>query len=126
MSRAVILIVDDDERLRDTLGILVRSLGHDPRVAADVAGAERVLAEGAVDLVISDLRMPGGSGLDLLDVVQRGDPHTPVIVLTAYGTVETAVAAMKKGAFDYLQKPFDAAEMEVRVTRALARDGSRR
>jgi two-component system response regulator AtoC len=120
MSRAVILIVDDDERLRDTLGILVRSLGHDPRVAADVAGAERVLAEGAVDLVISDLRMPGGSGLDLLDIVQRGDPHTPVIVLTAYGTVETAVAAMKKGAFDYLQKPFDAAEMEVRITRALA------
>jgi DNA-binding NtrC family response regulator len=79
-----------------------------------------VLEERHVDLVISDLRMPGGSGLDLLDAVQRADPQTPVIMLTAYGTVETAVEAMKKGAFDYLMKPFDAGEMEVRIERALA------
>ena len=120
MKRATILVVDDDERLRDTLGILVRSLGHDAVPAADVPGAERVLGDRVVDLVISDLRMPGGSGLDLLDVVRRGDPHTPVIVLTAYGTVATAVEAMKKGAFDYLVKPFDAGEMELRIERALA------
>ena len=120
MRRATILIVDDDERMRDTLGILVRNLGHEALAATGVAGAGQVLAERAVDLVISDLRMPGGSGLDLLDVVQRGNPHTPVIMLTAYGTVETAVEAMKKGAFDYLVKPFDAAEMEVRIERALA------
>ena len=120
MTGATILIVDDDERLRDTVGVLVRNLGHDAVMAADVAAAERVLGERDVDLVISDLRMPGGSGLDLLDVVHRGDPHTPVIMLTAYGTVETAVEAMKKGAFDYLLKPFDAAEMELRIERALA------
>src|SRR5581483_12008756 len=120
VKRATILVVDDDERLRDTLGILVRSLGHDAVPAADVPGAERVLGDRVVDLVISDLRMPGGSGLDLLDVVRRGDPHTPVIVLTAYGTVATAVEAMKKGAFDYLVKPFDAGEMELRIERALA------
>ena len=119
MRRATILVVDDDERLRDTLGILARNLGHEALAAADVAGAERVLAERAVDLVISDLRMPGGSGLDLLDVVRRMGTNVPVIVLTAYGTVETAVEAMKKGAFDYLVKPFDAAEMEVRIERAL-------
>ncbi len=120
MRHATILVVDDDERLRDTLAILVRSLGHEALVAGDIGGAERLLAERAVDLVISDLRMPGGSGLDLLDAVRRGDAHTPVIVLTAYGTVETAVEAMKKGAFDYLVKPFDAGEMEVRIERALA------
>ena len=120
MRRAAILIVDDDERLRDTLGILVRNLGHEPMVAAGGAAAELLLAEHPVDLVISDLRMPGGSGLDLLEIVQRFDPHIPVIMLTAYGTVETAVEAMRKGAFDYLLKPFDASEMEIRIDRALA------
>jgi two-component system response regulator AtoC len=120
VRRATILVVDDDERLRDTLGILVRNLGHDALPAADVPGAERVLAERDVDLVISDLRMPGGSGLDLVDIVRRAAPRVPVIVLTAYGTVETAVEAMKKGAFDYLVKPFDASEMELRIDRALA------
>jgi two-component system response regulator AtoC len=120
MRRATILVVDDDERLRDTLTILVRNLGHEGLPAPDVTAARRILEERHVDLVISDLRMPGGSGLDLLDVVQGAEPHTPVIVLTAYGTVETAVEAMKKGAFDYLMKPFDTGEMELRLERALA------
>ena len=120
MRRATILVVDDDERLRRTLGVLVRSLGHEDLTAIDVATAEATLKEREVDLVISDLRMPGGSGLDLLDVVLRCAPQTPVIILTAYGTVETAVQAMQKGAVDYLLKPFDAGEMEVRIGRALA------
>ena len=120
MRPATILVVDDDERLRDTLGILVRNLGHEATTAADIAGAERILRERAVDLVITDLRMPGGSGLDVLDVVSRVDANAPVIMLTAYGTVETAVEAMRKGAFDYLMKPFDATEMELRIERALA------
>ena len=120
MRRAAILVVDDDERLRRTLGVLVRSLGHEDLTAIDVATAEATLKEREVDLVISDLRMPGGSGLDLLDVVLHRSPQTPVIILTAYGTVETAVQAMQKGAVDYLLKPFDAREMEVRIERALA------
>ncbi len=119
MSRATVLVVDDDERHRQTLGILVRSLGHEDIVAPDVPTAKAVLGERDIDLVICDLRMPGGSGLDLLDVVQRTLPETPVIMLTAYGTVETAVQAMQNGAFDYLQKPFDATEMELRIERAL-------
>jgi two-component system response regulator AtoC len=117
---ATILVVDDDERLRETLGILVRNLGHEALTADDIGSAQAVLATREVDLVISDLRMPGGSGMDLLDFVLRSTPDTPVIMLTAYGTVETAVQAMHKGAFDYLLKPFDAGEMEMRVTRALA------
>jgi DNA-binding NtrC family response regulator len=122
---ATILIVDDDERLRHTLAVLLRTLGHEVVGASDVAGAESVLHEREIDLVISDLRMPGGSGMDLLDVVQRLDPDTPLVLLTAFGTVEGAVQAMQHGAFDYLQKPFDAEEMKLRVGRALATRRSR-
>jgi DNA-binding NtrC family response regulator len=119
MIGAAILVVDDDERHRQTLGILVRSLGYEAIVDADVAAANAVLAQRDVDLVISDLRMAGGSGLDLLDAVRRVTPDTPVILLTAYGTVETAVQAMQNGAFDYIQKPFESVEMELRIKRAL-------
>ena len=117
---ATILIVDDDERLRTALALLLRTLGHEIVEAPDVAAAESLLREREIDLVISDLRMPGGSGLDLLEIVQRLDLDAPVILLTAYGTVEGAVQAMQQGAFDYLQKPFDAEEMKLRVGRALA------
>jgi two-component system response regulator AtoC len=120
VTRATILVVDDDERLRQTLSLLLRTAGHDVLTAADVQGAERVLGERDVDLVISDLRMPGGSGLDVLDTVKRLEADASVILLTAYGTVESAVQAMQRGAFDYLQKPFDAEELKVRVGRALA------
>jgi two-component system response regulator AtoC len=120
MIRGTILVVDDDERLRQTLSLLLRTAGHDVVTAADVEGAERVLGERGVDLVISDLRMPGGSGLDVLDTVKRLEVDASVILLTAYGTVESAVQAMQRGAFDYLQKPFDAEELKVRVSRALA------
>jgi len=88
--------------------------------AADMPGAEAVLRERDVDLVISDVRMPGGSGLDLLEGVKRLEADTPVILLTAYGTVASAVQAMQRGAFDYLLKPFDADELKLRVARALA------
>ena len=117
---ATILIVDDDERLRTTLGVLLRTLGHESVEAQDVSAAKSLLAEREIDLVISDLRMPGGSGLELLEIVQHLDLDAPVILLTAYGTVEGAVQAMQQGAFDYLQKPFDAEEMKLRVDRALA------
>ncbi len=118
--RSPILVVDDDERLRHTLSLLLRTAGHEVVIAATVQDAEHVLRERDVDLVISDLRMPGGSGMDLLDVVQRLQIDAPVILLTAYGTVENAVQAMQRGAVDYLQKPFDAEEMKFRVDRALA------
>jgi two-component system, NtrC family, response regulator AtoC len=117
---ATVLIVDDDEHLRTALGVLVRTLGHEAVEAPDVAAAQSLLLEREIELVISDLRMPGGSGLDLLAIVQRLDLDAPVILLTAYGTVEGAVEAMQQGAFDYLQKPFDAEEMKLRIGRALA------
>jgi two-component system, NtrC family, response regulator AtoC len=114
-----VLVVDDDARLLETLAILVRSIGHDCLTAGDVPTASKILAEREVEVVVTDVRMPGGSGLDLLDVVSRAGRGTPVIVITAYGTVESAVQAMQRGAFDYVLKPFDAGEMEVRIDRAL-------
>ncbi len=119
MSRQTILVVDDDERLLETLAILVRQLGHEALTAPDVATAQQCLRAHEVDLVITDLRMSGGSGLDLLEHVRRETPETAIILLTAFGTVEVAVQAMQRGAFDFVQKPFDAGEMEVRIARAL-------
>ena len=119
MKTGTVLVVDDDARLLETLAILVRSIGHDCLRAGDVQTAVQILAEHEVEVVVTDLRMPGGSGLDLLDVVARSGRGTAVIVLTAYGTVESAVQAMQRGAFDYVLKPFDASEMEVRIDRAL-------
>ena len=119
MKPGTVLVVDDDARLLETLAILVRSIGHDCLTAGDVPTASKILAEREVEVVVTDVRMPGGSGLDLLDVVSRAGRGTPVIVITAYGTVESAVQAMQRGAFDYVLKPFDAGEMEVRIDRAL-------
>jgi two-component system, NtrC family, response regulator AtoC len=120
VTHATILVVDDDERLRQTLSLLLRTAGHEVVAAADVAGAEEVLRGREVDLVISDVRMPGGSGLDLLESIRRLEADTPVILLTAYGSVASAVQAMQCGAFDYVLKPFDADELKLRVSRALA------
>jgi len=126
MSAHTILVVDDDERLLETLAILVRQLGHTALTAPDVATAEQLLSAHEVDLVVTDLRMPGGSGLDLLERIRDDAPDTPVILLTAYGTVDGAVQAMQRGAFDFVQKPFDAGEMETRMTRALEHRRMRR
>jgi len=120
VTNATILVVDDDERLRHTLSLLLRTAGYEAVAAADVPGAEEVLRERDIDLIISDVRMPGGSGFDLLDGVKRLEVDTPVILLTAYGTVASAVQAMQHGAFDYVLKPFDADELKLRVGRALA------
>ena len=120
MRGGAVLVVDDDDRLRETLGILLTSLGHEAVLVGDLSAACHALERRDLDLVISDLRMPGGSGLDVLDAAQRLRPGTPVIVLTAFGTVDTAVLAMQRGAADYVLKPFDTGELEVRIARALA------
>jgi len=120
MRRATVMVVDDDERLRTAMEVLIRNMGHEVLLAADVSSAQALLAERQADLVISDLRMPGGSGLELLEFMTQSAPETPFIMLSAYGTVETAVEAIHKGAFDFLLKPFETAEMEVRIERALA------
>ena len=120
MSPATVLVVDDDERLRTAMDVLVRNMGHRALLAADVSAAREILSEHEPEVIISDLRMPGGSGIELLEWIVESGRQTPVIMLSAFGTVETAVEAMHKGAFDFLMKPFETAEMEVRIERALA------
>jgi two-component system, NtrC family, response regulator PilR len=114
-----ILIVDDEPSMRDMLAIMLRKEGYDSVVADGRTSAAAVLARGTVDLVITDVRLRDGDGIEILRHVKSGSPETAVIVMTAYGTTEAAVAAMKLGAHDYVTKPFDVEELKIVVRGAL-------
>ncbi len=114
-----ILIVDDDELVLESLKMVLDSCGHKVYCAEGVSRAADFLNKVGFDLVITDLKMLDGSGLDVLDMVKQKDPNLPTIVITAYATVQTAVEAMKKGAYDYIMKPFSAEEIELLVQKAL-------
>ncbi len=117
-----ILVVDDEEGVRTFLADALSGAGHDVTQAPDGTAALALLAERAFHVLITDLKMPGLDGMDLLRVVRRDHPELETIVLTAHGSIESAVAAMKEGAFDYLQKPVGSpAELRLIVSRALER-----
>jgi two-component system response regulator AtoC len=115
-----LLIVDDDARMRRVLQILAGKLGLACEAAAGADEALAAFRAERSDLVITDLKMPAKGGIELLTELRAIDAEVPVIVLTAHGTVPTAVAAMKLGAVDYLQKPFDVDALEVVIQRALS------
>ncbi|MFG0330965.1 MAG: sigma-54-dependent transcriptional regulator [Phycisphaerales bacterium] len=117
MSR--ILIVDDKELMRDSVGAMLSREGHTVVAAADAKSALRVVCDRRPDLVLTDLKMPDMTGLDLLQEVRKVDEELPVILMTAFATVQTAIDAMKHGAFDYLTKPFDGDQLTLTVRRAL-------
>jgi DNA-binding NtrC family response regulator len=119
MNRRRILIADDDESLRRVTQMELEELGYDVVTAADGLAAIRLLEQTRPALVISDLKMPGLSGLDLLKQVRAEHPDVTVILITAFGTVETAVAAMKAGAYDYITKPIDYEQLALVVGRAM-------
>ncbi|MGQ9629525.1 MAG: sigma-54-dependent transcriptional regulator [bacterium] len=116
-----ILIVDDDASIRSTLGILLKERGYRTYEASSGEEALRRMEEGVYDLMIVDLRIGHLSGIDLLGAIKERSPDTEVLMLTAYGSVETAVEAMKLGAFDYLTKPFERDEILLTVEKALER-----
>jgi DNA-binding NtrC family response regulator len=116
---AVILIVDDEKNTREGLGQALRSRERRILLADDVPSAEEILKSEPVDLVLADLKLPGMDGLELLRRVQGMSLAPLFIVMTAYGTVETAVRAMKQGAYDYLTKPVNLDQLELLVARAL-------
>jgi two-component system response regulator PilR (NtrC family) len=116
-----ILIVDDERSLREFLAIFLRRGGHRVEAAADGEAARKAMAAREFDVVITDLKMPDASGLDVLAESKRIHPDTQVIVVTAFATAETAIAAMKAGAYDYLTKPFKVDEVGLVVERALER-----
>ncbi|HTP26536.1 MAG TPA: sigma-54 dependent transcriptional regulator, partial [Anaeromyxobacteraceae bacterium] len=116
---ASILIVDDEKSMREVLEILLSKEGHEVAVEADVAGALARFAAGAFDLVVSDLRLGRGSGLDILREVKASSPSTEVVMVTAFATTENAIQAMKLGAHDYVLKPFKVEELKLVIAKAL-------
>ena len=123
---ADILLVDDEPAARTTLAILVRKQGHRVTQAESVQAAAKALAETTFDLVITDLRMPDGDGLDVLRTTKAQAPETAVILLTAYAGWESAKEAMRLGAFDYFEKGKDPDDLLHRIEKALAEKGLRR
>jgi two-component system NtrC family response regulator len=119
MSR--ILVVDDKEMMRDSVATTLARKGHTVITASSGKMALEKLAERPADVVITDLAMPEMTGIELLAEIRKLDDQLPVILMTAYGTIETAVAAMKEGAYDYITKPFSGDEIEIIVDRALER-----
>lgn len=116
---ARILIVDDEPSLREYLGIALEREGYEVGKAESGEEARRLLEEDAYDLALVDLRMPGADGLEVLRRAKGVDPTLMVMMMTAYSTVETAVEAMKEGAFDYLIKPFKTEVLKAQIRRAL-------
>jgi two-component system response regulator PilR (NtrC family) len=121
-----ILIVDDERSMREFLAIYLRRGGHRVEAAGDAEAGRKAVAAREYDVVITDLRMPDGTGLDILGDTKRLFPDTQVVVVTAFATAETAIAAMKAGAYDYLTKPFKVDEVGLVVERALERRALRR
>ena len=114
-----VLIVDDDANLRKSISDYLKSEGVACSPAENGHSAQRLLGERSFDCIITDLKMPGMSGLDLLDWVKDYGIRTPVIMISAYGQVEDAVYALKHGAAEYLVKPFDPDELLIRLKRVV-------
>jgi DNA-binding NtrC family response regulator len=114
-----ILIADDHDALRRGLARALTEAGHDTDEAPNGNAAIARLHEGYFDVVLSDLKMGGSDGLEVLRTAKALHPSTAVILMTAFGSVNTAVEAMKSGAFDFVQKPFEIEEMEVKIEKAL-------
>jgi two-component system, NtrC family, response regulator PilR len=114
-----ILVVDDEPSMREMLGIMLRKEGFEVLLAESRSMAAAVLARGPVAMLITDVKLPDGDGIEILRHVKAASPETIVIVMTAFGSTQTAVAALKLGARDYLIKPFDIDELRIVVRSAL-------
>ena len=123
---ARILVVDDDDSLRESLALVLGAEGWEVAAAANADDALGRLDDAAPDLVLCDLRMPGRDGLSLLPELARRRPDAPVILMSAYGTEDLALEAMRRGAYDYLAKPFQPAEVLLVIQKAYERERLRR
>ncbi len=114
-----LLVLDDEPRMVDILAMVLRREGYEVTSCTDADRALEILAAEPFDLLITDLRMPGRDGLEVLRSARAESPELPVILMTAHASVRTAIAAMKEGAVDYVEKPFDNDELKALVRRAL-------
>src|SRR5580700_8754039 len=111
MPNPTVLVVDDEPDLCELLSITLRRMDLDPRTANTVADAQRLLKTEHLDLCLTDMQLPDGDGLELVKWIQQYSPSVPVAVITAHGNMETAVRALKLGAFDFISKPLDLANL---------------
>jgi DNA-binding NtrC family response regulator len=114
-----VLVVDDKEMMRDSVVVTLERAGFTVVSATDGAAALELVARKRPDVVVTDMRMPAMTGIELLEKVRTIDDELPVVLMTAFGTIETAVKAMKLGAFDYLTKPFEGDELIISIKRAI-------
>src|SRR5438093_590697 len=121
MPEGRILVVDDEEIVQDVLQTLLRKQGYEVLPATSAEDALPFLEHEGIDVVLLDLMLPGIGGMDALRLIRERDPEKTVIMMTAYGSVETAVEAMKIGAFHYLTKPFKNDEVLLLLDKALER-----
>jgi two-component system response regulator PilR (NtrC family) len=119
MSKSQILVIDDEADIRELLGMTLNRMGLDSDCAGNIAEALELLAKNQYDLCLTDMRLPDGDGLEVLAHVSKHHPNMPVAVITAYGSTENAVAALKAGAFDYLAKPISLNQLRTLVRSAL-------
>src|SRR4051812_4184867 len=124
MQPAKILVADDEQNLRRVLVALLRREGHEVVQAA--SGLEAIERLGDVDVVVTDLRMPGADGMEVLRTASKNYPHVPVIMITAYGSVGQAVEAIKAGAFDYIEKPFEQDSIRTILDKAIGQAAANR
>jgi len=113
------LIVDDEPDIRELLEITLGRMSIETSAAADLASARQMLAAGEFDLCLTDLHLPDGNGLELVDHIAARRPGLPVAVITAFGSMDTAITALKAGAFDYVQKPVDLEQLRCLVDTAM-------
>ncbi len=119
MKKATILLIDDDDSLRRVMEFSLTEAGHKVETASNGEDGLRRFEKIPFDAVITDITMPGLNGMEVLARVRARDPDLPVIMITAYGTIESAVQAMKEGAFDYITKPFNRDELRLTLEKAL-------
>ena len=117
--KARIAVLDDEQRMVDIIAMVLRREGHDVTPFTSATGALAALEQRPFDLLLTDLKMPELSGLEVLRRARELEPELPVILITAHATVSTAIDAMRAGAFDYVEKPFDNTELKTLVRRAL-------
>ncbi len=117
--KPLLLVLDDERRMADIVAMVLRREGYDVATHTEGEAALAALADKTYDLLITDLRMPGPDGLEVLQRARAAQPGLPVILMTAHATIATAIEAMKQGAVDYVEKPFDNDELKALVKRAL-------
>jgi two-component system, NtrC family, response regulator PilR len=119
MTKSQILVIDDEADIRELLDMTLTRMGLEPHCAGTASEALALLAKNSYDLCLTDMRLPDGDGLEILAYVSKHRPNMPVAVITAYGSAENAVAALKAGAFDYLAKPISLNQLRMLVRSAL-------